>query len=157
MAYLNRGNDRYTQNRHAEAIEDYTMAITINPQSLLAYQNRGLACFLNNDLDGALRDYNRYLDLMSPYDVSGNEVNIPLSNVLGNRGVVFSRMGQYEKALADYNAAIKLHPDNASHYLNRALAYYQMGRVEEAKRDVRTMEMMGGKVNPAFKMLLKPR
>ncbi|HNY51144.1 MAG TPA: tetratricopeptide repeat protein [Smithella sp.] len=153
-AYLNRGNDRYTQNRHQEAIDDYTVAIEINPQSLLAYQNRGLAYLLNNDLDRALRDYNRYLELMSPYDISGNEVNIPLSNALGNRGVIFSKTGQYEKALSDYNAAIKLNPDNANHYLNRALAYYQVGRREEAKRDVRTMEMLGVKADPSLKILL---
>ena len=155
VAYLNRGNDRYKHNRHQEAIEDYTVAIDINPQSLLAYQNRGLAYLLNNNLDRALHDYNHYMELMSPYDVSGNEVNIPLSNALGNRGVIFSRMGLYEKALSDYHAAIKLNSDNANHYLNRALAYYQMGRMEEAKRDVRTIEMMGMTADPSLKILLR--
>ncbi|MGB5217933.1 MAG: tetratricopeptide repeat protein [Smithella sp.] len=154
VAYLNRGNDRYKHNRQEEAMEDYAVAIDINPQSLLAYQNRGLAHLLNHNLDGALHDYNHYLELMSPYDVSGNEVNIPLSNALGNRGLIFSKMGQYEKALSDYHAAIKLNPDNANHYLNRALAYYQMGCMEEAKRDVRTMEMMGVSADPSLKILL---
>jgi hypothetical protein len=33
-AYLNRGNDRCVQNRHNDAIHDYTTAIDLNPQSL---------------------------------------------------------------------------------------------------------------------------
>jgi protein O-mannosyl-transferase len=154
VAYLNRGNDRYKNNRREEAVEDFTVAIDINPQSLLAYQNRGLAYLLNHNFDKALADYNRYLELMSSYDISANEVNIPLSNALGNRGLIFSKTGQYEKALSDYNAAIKLNPENANHYLNRALAYYQMGRMEEAKQDVRTMEMLGVSADPSLKKLL---
>ena len=66
-----------------------------------------------NDTEKALQDYNRYLDLMSPYDTSGNILNPPVSDALGNRGLIYSKMGQYEKALIDFDLAIKLNPSNS--------------------------------------------
>lgn len=155
MAYLNRGNDRHAQNRHEQAIEDYTVAIDLNPRSLMAYHNRGLVYLTTHHLDRALQDYNRYLALRGPYDAGGSEVDIPLSNVLGNRGLIFAQWGQYGQALLDYDAAIKLNPDNANHYLNRAVTYYQLGRKDEAKRDIQTTERMGFTVDTSLKELLQ--
>ncbi|HOE33131.1 MAG TPA: tetratricopeptide repeat protein [Smithella sp.] len=154
MAYFNRGNDRCVQNRYNDAIQDYTAAIDLNPQSLLAYQNRGLAYLISDDFNKALQDYNRYLALRGPYDAGGSERDVHLSNVLGNRGVIFSRMNQFEKAIADFNTAVKLNPYNPNNYLNRAFVFYRLGRMEQAAQDVRMAELTGRTVDPSFKKML---
>ena len=154
MAYFNRGNDRCVQNRYNDAIQDYTAAIDLNPQSLLAYQNRGLAYLITDDFNKALQDYNRYLALRGPYDAGGSERDVHLSNVLGNRGVIFSRMNQFEKAIADFNTAVKLNPYNPNNYLNRAFVFYRLGRMEQAAQDVRMAELTGRTVDPSFKKML---
>ena len=153
-AYLNRGNDRCVQNRHNDAIHDYTTAIDLNPQSLLAYQNRGLAYVITDDLNKALLDYNRYLALRGAYDAGGSMIDTHLSSVLGNRGLIFARMNQFEKALADFNTAIKLNPYNPNNYLNRAFVFYRLGRMEQAAQDVRMAELTGRTVDPSFKKML---
>lgn len=154
MAYLNRGNDRCLQNRYNDAIRDYTIAIDLNPQSLLAYQNRGLAYVITDDLNKALLDCNRYLALRGTYDADGNMIDTRLSSVLGNRGLIFFRMNQFEKAIADFNAAVKLNPYNPNNYLNRAFVFYRLGRVEQAAQDVRMAELTGRIVDPSFKKML---
>jgi tetratricopeptide (TPR) repeat protein len=157
MAYIKRGHYWYKNNLPGKAIEDFSTAIDINPENILAYQSRGLTYLVNNDIFKALPDYNRYLELMSPFDISGNELNIPVSDALGNRGLIFSKMSQYEKALIDFDMAIKLNPQNPNNYLNRAFAYYKLGLIDKAKQDVQTIEKMGALVDPSFRTMLQHR
>jgi len=41
----------------------------------------------------------------------------------------------YEKAIADFNKAIELYPNDINSYLDRAVTYEYMGLVENAKND----------------------
>jgi protein O-mannosyl-transferase len=155
VAYINRSHYRYNNNQSDRAIEDLNTAIELNPEYSQAYLNRGFIYLKNNDFTKALQDYNRYLDLMSPCDTSGNILNLPVSNALGNRGLIYSKMGQYEKALMDFNLSIKLNPPNLNNYFNRASVYQKLGRLAEARQDVRIVEDMGALVDPSFRKLLR--
>lgn len=135
VAYLNRGHYWYKNNRSGKAIEDLNTAIEINPDYLQAHMNRGLIYLERNNTGNALHDYNRCLDLMRPYDTSGNILNPSVSGVLGNRGMIYSRMGQYDKALVDFDLAIKLNPSNPNNYLNRAFTYMQLREYDKSIRD----------------------
>ena len=46
-----------------EAIVDYTKAVELDPQSVYAYRNRGLARELVNNFYGACRDWRKAVDL----------------------------------------------------------------------------------------------
>jgi tetratricopeptide (TPR) repeat protein len=48
-------------------------------------------------------------------------------NALANRGVGFRVSGEYDHAIADFNAAVRLNPDIAGVYLERGLAYDAKG------------------------------
>ena len=48
-------------------------------------------------------------------------------NVLGNRGIGFRVSGDYDRAIADLDAAIRINPDIAGLYLERGLAYDAKG------------------------------
>jgi tetratricopeptide (TPR) repeat protein len=52
-----------------------------------------------------------------------------------NRGVAYSRLGEYELAIADFHTALKYSPASADFIKNRGLAYEQIGDLENALID----------------------
>lgn len=51
------------------------------------------------------------------------------------RGTSNSYLGQYERAIQDYNQAIQIRPQLAEAYYNRGLTYYYLGEYEDAIQD----------------------
>lgn len=49
-----------------------------------------------------------------------------------NRGIIYSKMDELEKALRDHNRAIELKPDLTQAYINRGNVFYHLRRYEEA-------------------------
>jgi hypothetical protein len=153
VAHLNRGNYWFKNNQPEKALEDFNEAIKINPYSPIAFQNRGLIYLMEDDLSKALQDYNRYLEFMHSDDSDGTIFNPRMSDAFGNRGLIYYRMGQYEKALIDLDLAIKINPSNPVNYFNRASVNQKIGRVMEARRDVKTIEQMGVVIDPALEKI----
>jgi Flp pilus assembly protein TadD len=52
-----------------------------------------------------------------------------------NRGVSYHLKGDYRHAIADFNLAIELAPEEAKYYYDRGLAYKATGNREAARRD----------------------
>ena len=52
------------------------------------------------------------------------------------RGVALTRLGQYEKALIDFDLLREKHNKNANVYRERAICYAKMGKAIEAKADL---------------------
>jgi tetratricopeptide (TPR) repeat protein/predicted Ser/Thr protein kinase len=50
-----------------------------------------------------------------------------------NLGVIYSSIGQYDKALAEQQDALRLAPDNVLNYANLGWAYLNLNRLDEAK------------------------
>ena len=59
------------------------------------------------------------------------------------RGGAYYDLGQYERAIQDYNEAIRLDPKDADAYYNRGIAYGKLGRSVEAERDIAKAEEIG--------------
>ena len=53
-----------------------------------------------------------------------------------NRGVAHRRLGQYDRAVADYGEALRHNPDYSLAYFNRAQTYTLQGKDIEAQADV---------------------
>ena len=87
-------------------------AISVSPDASFAYNNRGMAKYLNNDFEGALGDYNEAIKLNPGY-----------STCFYNRGLVFYNGRHFEEALKDYSRAIELNPKFASCYDARGILY----------------------------------
>ena len=47
-------------------------------------------------------------------------------------------LGQYEAAISDYDAALRINPDFTRAYYNRGVAKHKLGRTWEAKYDLQT-------------------
>ena len=89
-----------------------------------AYLNRGVDYYDQGELDKALTDYNKAIEL-DPAE----------SLAYLNRGMVYYDQGELDKALIDYNKAIELDPAESLAYSNRGAAYYVQGELDKALTD----------------------
>ena len=66
---------------------------------------------------------------------SGRFTGQNLAIAFTNRGLAYKRKGLWNKAIADYDEAIRLKPDLAETFINRGTAYYYKGQFDRAIRD----------------------
>ena len=66
------------------------------------------------------------------------------------RGNSYGRLNDWTNALADLSRAVALSPTNAMSYQNRAVAYYKLGRFDEAWADVKQCYRLGGAPYASF-------
>jgi len=88
-------------------------------QFLEAYQS-----YQDDDLKKAAEAYTKAINI-KPEDITS----------YFNRGIIYSKMGFYDKAIDDYNKVIELNPDYAEAYNNRGWAYIQKGLFNRAIQD----------------------
>jgi membrane associated rhomboid family serine protease/Flp pilus assembly protein TadD len=118
-AYRNLGEDEL-------AIKEYDRLIETNPKSALAYNNRGWSYLAQGKSELAIADSTKAIQSDSgqafAYDT---------------RGLALTTIHQEQKALQDYTQYMAKKPkDRGSVYYHRALAYFQLGRIDEAKHDL---------------------
>lgn len=122
--YYNRGLTYEGLEEYAEAVNDYTSALTYDANSTDLYTQRGISYSFLGDEQAALADFEQAVEL-SPED--------PM--VVRNRGFMYFNLGEYDKALADYNRTIELNPEYVEAYNSRALVYQQQGDLDAALAD----------------------
>jgi len=143
--------------RNEEAVESYTQAIAINEHSW-AYNDRGYAYLNLGNLDAAIADLNKALEINpelalaysnrgGAYLTLGNldaamadlnkalEINPELALAYSNRGGAYLNLGNYEAAMADFNKALEINPELAEAYGNRGGAYNDLGNLDAAMAD----------------------
>ena len=122
-AFVWRGRCWNQTKNYDAAITDFTEAIRLNPKSSLAFYERGLAWEQKHNDDQAIADYT------SATRVANHEVKLTLGVGLGNtlmatsdfgsqrrasaflnRGRLYEKRQQFDKALNDYNASLKQAP-----------------------------------------------
>jgi serine/threonine protein kinase len=99
--FYRKGDDFFTRRKYDKAIENYTLAIELNPNEFGLYNNRGAALYATGEFRKAIADYTKALEL-NPYHFSA----------YNNRGVAYENVGEIEQALADYRKALELDPEN---------------------------------------------
>ena len=58
------------------------------------------------------------------------------SDALDSRGLVYLKLGDYDRAIADYDAAIKIDPDNADSLYGRGTAKLKKGDNSGGNADI---------------------
>jgi tetratricopeptide (TPR) repeat protein len=102
-AYASRGQEWYAKHDYDKAIADFNRAIDLNPKGLaeygtgaiLAYGNRGNAYNEKGDAKRAIENYTMAIAIDPKYTASYT-----------SRGLQYEKLGDLEKARADFNAAL---------------------------------------------------
>jgi tetratricopeptide (TPR) repeat protein len=122
--YFNRGLAYQGQQRIDSALDDYTVAIRLNPTDAASYANRGNCYEAKGQNALAVADYNQAL-ILSPKD----------AQTYFNRGFTYHELGEDDLAIADFDQALALDPSIADAYGNRGLAYIAKGKYDLAIAD----------------------
>ena len=80
-------------------------------------------------------------------------VTVVSANAIYNRGNNYYKKGELDKAINDYNEAIRINPQYFKAYSNRGIAYGMKGEFEKAINDF--SEAI--RINPKFSMAYKAR
>jgi tetratricopeptide (TPR) repeat protein len=84
---------------------------------------------------------------------SGRATGPNLAIFFSNRGTWYGHKGQNDRALQDYNQAIRLKPDYADAYFNRGYTYFLKGQIDRAIQDYD----QAIRINPRYALALKFR
>jgi serine/threonine-protein kinase len=114
-----------SQARIDDAIAEYTQAIRLVPDFVVAYNGRGLAYEEIHRLDKAIADFNRAIDL--------DPNNAPLYN---NRGIARRSANDPAGAITDFSRAIDLDRSQALFYQHRADTKLQIKDIDGAIEDL---------------------
>jgi tetratricopeptide (TPR) repeat protein len=116
----NRGILRQVQGDLTGALADFDRALEIDPRHTPTRIARGLARKQAGAFDDAVADFDRALADRPAHG---------LAAIYHGRGGVRVLQNQFAEALADYDQALNLEPDNVCYYISRANARYHKREV----------------------------
>jgi len=135
-AYFNSG-------KFGDAITNYDAWIAANPKSEqlpfgLTQRCRARA-FANQEIELALDDCNRALKKVTRD-----------SGLLDNRALVYQRLGNYDKAISDYKASLKLQPKKAWTWYGLGISQKMKGLQADSEKSIQTALALAPQVGEAF-------
>ena len=122
--YFEIAEDYLDNKMYDKAIENYNMAILLNPVFSEAYFGRALAYYKLKEYDKSIADYTKVIEL---------DPNNPV--VYNNRGDAYYRKGDFASAIKDYDKAIMLNPSYMKAFYNRGLCYASLEQYDKAIED----------------------
>ena len=138
-AYNTRGWAHWMRQEVDAAIADYTEAIRLNPSHKKAYGNRGFALLGKLDYDKAIADFYKHRSARS------RTITMAICTV----DYVLRTKEQYDKAIADLDAVIRLRPDWPLPYEMRGAFWVANGNPERGLADFRAMLRLNPKDSAA--------
>jgi tetratricopeptide (TPR) repeat protein len=132
QTYKQRGFYRMNHEDFPGAIEDFTMAISMDPKDSESFFYRGKIYSRQKIWAKAEADYSDAVDL----DPENPEYFLA-------RGQARYTSQQLEAALADFTLTVSLDPDHASGYYHRGITFQRMGKVKEACADLLKAKILG--------------
>ncbi len=95
----------------------------------MAYNNRAVMYLMSNNLQAALQDIDRAIEINRHNAASKDE------RLYVNKAVILKKLDRVNDAIVELNTAIFMNPHNAQAYSVRSECLTQLGRIQEAARD----------------------
>ena len=119
--------------RFSQSIKQYDLWIQNHPVDSRIAMALGARCrasaVQNEDLAGGLADCNKALNI-------GDKKNPNYAHLFENRGLLDLRQANYDKAIADFDAALKTMPKNAYVLYGRGVAKMRKNKTAEGEADI---------------------
>jgi tetratricopeptide (TPR) repeat protein len=169
-ALNNRANAYARKGELDRAIADYDEIVRVDPTDATAFFNRGIVYQAKNNFDRAVADLNEAIRL-NPKDASalygrcwlrataGKELAQALADcdqslllrpnhhdTLDSRGLVYFRLGRFDQAIADLDAALSTHARSVQPLYVRGLAKMKKGDAAGGEADIAAAEMLYPKI-----------
>jgi len=129
------------------AIAQYDLWIKNHPDDSRMVNALGGRCLAkalqNQDLDGGLRDCNTAIRL-------ADKKNPANAHLYSNRGMILLRQGDYRRALADFEADLKIEPKSARALYGRGVAKARMNKRVEGDEDIAAAETLAPQVGERY-------
>ncbi len=122
----NRGTTLGRLGRYEDAVKDFDRALRVVPRDQVALANRGLA----------LLGLGRVKQAMEAFTTAIDQDGVLAVNALMNRGTALAQAGSYDDALADFQRATELLPDQFEAHFNKAACLHLLGRHEDALESI---------------------
>ena len=169
-AYNNRGNAYEGKGKQDLALEDYSMAIEINPDDADAYFYRGFTYELKQNSEAAIKDYDKAIEL-NPNHAEAYVYRAGMANrdsalvikdyskaielnphhiyAYTNRAQAYRKKGEIDLAIAGYSKVIELNPNYTLAYVGRAKTYMEKNEINLAIADYsKVIELMPDEAKP---------
>ena len=132
--YFLRGLDYQLLGQYSRAIDDYDEAIRLAPRYVFAFSNRGYSHLRLGQFELAIQSYSEAIRLAAIKNKHFYYTHC---------GDLYEEMGKYQRAVMDYDAAIRSNPLYALAYAHRAMVYTYLSRDTEAGYDVEKAADLG--------------
>jgi len=138
-AYCGRAEALWYAGRLQEAIRDYSRALELKPSDVLSLSGRGQVLAEVGEHGRAVENLN--LALLTLKDVSRPDASWDKwyeqieAFVHNGKGLALAGLGQSRPAMDEFEVSIRLSPENAWVYHNRAQIYDRAGNREKACED----------------------
>lgn len=132
LSFLTRATEDQKNRFYDKAIKEYSSVISLlecrvgnkdkcEKEIYKAYVNRGHIYFMIGDMESAITDFDKAIDLDN-----GNPI------AFGNRGQAYLRLDKYEQALLDLEKALDLDPHNTFYYHLKGDIYEELNQFDKA-------------------------
>ncbi|WP_245288188.1 tetratricopeptide repeat protein [Bradyrhizobium sp. Ec3.3] len=119
--FAKRAEFNVASDRAAAALNDYGMAIKLDPKNVSYLKSRADLLERKGEVDAARADY---MSIIQLYDAT--IASAPTSEAAYERATLWRRLKDYQKALADYSLAIRLDPNDKYNFDSRAHLVQEM-------------------------------
>jgi len=114
-AYLNRGLAEHAASHRAEALADFDRALSLDASLTRAYNARGQIYLENGDAQQTIRECSKSIQVR------------PSVDAYYQRGEAYEKLGEHQKAIADFDAAIAESREAPFAYRARSVAKRNAG------------------------------
>lgn len=129
------GTLKTDEGHYADAIEQFSSAISIDPEFTDAYYNRGIAYFKSGALKQSVIDF-----------TTAHRLNANNPEILFARGNAYMKMNMFNPAIVDYSGVLRLKHDHWGALENRAIISGNLGAFDAALEDLNKVIQL----NPGF-------
>ncbi|MCX7834303.1 MAG: tetratricopeptide repeat protein [Ignavibacteria bacterium] len=132
-AYYFRGRANLQLGNYTYAVENFSKAIELQPDSLIYYENRAEAYLLNQSYQDAIKD----IQLIKQKMNETAEISEILGEAYYNIGIDEVNNKRYKEAIEYSSKAIEQNPKKAKYYFLRGCAYEFLKQYELAIEDLK--------------------